>query len=525
MEADELESRPFLSIPEHLNIAHAIVDRHVAAGRGGKIAAWAGDRGYTYAELRDLSNRFGNVLRGLGVGRGDRVLLRLGTNMYSMIAILGAIKIGAVIIPSNFLFRDHEVEKILHNSEAIIAVSTAELAGPIEAVRGRGLALKQVIIAGGTGELSWDRLMENASAELVCERTFANELAFIIYTSGTTGDPKGVEQAHRWIIGAGDPVNHLMVRLRPDDICYQPQDWSFMYPLGSSFFFPLFFGATIVLHEGRFEAEAALRTIERRAVTIFHGVPTIYRMMAAVPGAESRFNLRSLRMGVSAGEALPADTFRDWRERLGVTVHDGIGQTECHIFIANKLGARIKPGSMGRPLPGYEVAVLDDSGAPAKPGEPGHLVFRNDSAGLALGYRNDAERWAAVNRGGWYYTKDITYVDDEGYYWYVSRSDDLIKSRAYLISPKEVESALLEHPAVLEAAVVGIETAAGEHRVKAYLTLKPGNQANDALVHDIKAHVRGVIALYKVPQDIEFAAELPKTANGKILRRELRARA
>ncbi|MGH8013963.1 MAG: acyl-CoA synthetase [Candidatus Binataceae bacterium] len=524
MAADELERRPYLYIPTRLNIAEAVVDRHVAAGRGARIAAWTGDRAYSYAELRELSNRFGNVLRGLGVRAGERVMLRLGTNIYSMIAILGAFKIGAVVIPSNFLFRDHEIAKILNNSEASVVVSTEELAPAIEAARAGAPFLKHVIIADSHGELSWPRLMERASSELTPEPTRADQLAFIIYTSGTTGDPKGVEQAHRWILGAGDPVNRVMVRLSADDVCYQPQDWSFIYPLGSGFFFPLLFGASTVIHEGRFDPEAALHTIKRRGATVMYAVPTIYRMIAAVDDAEARSKLRTLKMGVSAGEALPEDTFRDWQERLGVTLHDGIGQTECHIFIGNQLGARIKPGSMGKPLPGYDVNVLDDSGAPCAPGEPGHLVFRNDHPGLALGYRNDPERWAAVNRGGWYYTKDICHVDDEGYYWYLSRSDDLIKSRAYLISPREVEAVLMEHPAVLEAAVVGLDAEHGEHRVKAFLTLKPGHQAHESLTVEIKAHVRGAIAPYKVPQEIEFVADLPKTTTGKILRRELRAR-
>jgi benzoate-CoA ligase family protein len=524
MGSENLDERPYLEIPEHLNMAEAIVDRHVAAGRGGKVAAYFGDRPYTYAELRELSNRFGNVLRALGVRRGDCVMLRLGTNLYTMVAVIGAMKIGAVAIPTNFLFRDHEVEKILRNSDAVVAVSTPELAGPIESVRARAPALKHLILTGSGGEMSWDCLMERASPELSPLPTLASDVALIIYTSGTTGDPKGVEQAHRWLIGTGDPVNRMMTRLTRDDICYQPQDWSFMYPLGSSFLHPLFVGATVVVSEDRFDPEVALATIERYGVTVFAAVPTIYRLMLASPQAESRFRLRTVRMGISAGEALPADTFNGWRDRFGVTIYDGIGQTETHIFLANRIGMPIKPGSMGKPLPGFEVAILDDEGNPRQLGTPGHLVIRNDHPGLTLGYRKDSERWTAANRGGWYYTKDIAWADDEGYYWYVSRSDDLIKSRAYLISPREVESALLEHPAVLEAAVVGIPDPAIHERVKAFLTLKPGNQPGSALAQEIRSHVRGVIAPYKVPQEIEFLADLPKTANGKILRRELRAR-
>lgn len=524
MGIDNLDRRGYLAIPDRLNIAQAIVDRHVEAGRGGRIAAYFGARPFTYAQLRELSNRFGNALRALGVARGDRVMLRLGTNLHTMVAVLGTMKIGAVAIPSSFLFRDHEVDKILRNSEAVVAISTPELAAPIENVRERAPALRHLILTGAEGETSWDRLMERASSELTPEATRAIDPALIIYTSGTTGDPKGVVQAHRWLIGTGDPVNREMTHLQPDDICYQPQDWSFMYPMGSSFLHPLFVGATVVVGEGRFDPEAALATIERHGVTVFAAVPTIYRLMLAVAHAESRFRLGRLRMGISAGEALPADTFNGWRDRLGVTIYDGLGQTETHIFIANRIGMKIKPGSMGKPLPGFETAILDDAGKPVAAGTPGHLVLRNDHPGLTLGYNKDAERWAAVNRDGWYYTKDIAHTDDDGYYWYVSRSDDLIKSRAYLVSPKEVESTLLEHPAVLEAAVVGIADPMMTEKIKAFVTLRPGNQAGPALAEQIRSYTRGVIAPYKVPQEMEFLAELPKTANGKILRRELRAR-
>jgi benzoate-CoA ligase family protein len=528
MSAYEFDSRPFLQIPERFNIARAIVDRHCDAGLGGKFAAWFNDRPYTYAQLRELSSRLGNSLRGIGVRRGDRVMLRLGTNLHTMVAILGALKIGAVVIPSSFLFRDHEVEKILRNSDAVVAISTPQLAGPIEAVRPGTPDLKHLILTGDaseiSGALSWDRLMESASPELAPESTRSDELAFIIYTSGTTGDPKGVEHAHRWVPGTGDAVIRAMTRLRRDDICYQPQDWSFMYPLGSSFFHPLFIGATVVINEGRFDPEAALATIERRGVTVFAAVPTIYRLMLAAPDAQSRFKLDTLRLGISAGEALPADTFNGWRERFGVTIYDGLGQTESHIFVGNQVGVAIKPGSMGKPLPGYEIAILDDEGNPQKPGDPGHLVIRGGHPGLTLGYRKDAARWAEVNRGGWYYTKDIAYADDDGYYWYVARSDDLIKSRAYLISPKEVESAIMEHPAVLEAAVVGIPDTEQTNRIKAFASLKAGFEPSDALAIEIRNHVRGVIAPYKTPHEIEFMRELPKTANGKILRRELRMR-
>ncbi|MEE9533761.1 MAG: benzoate-CoA ligase family protein [Acidimicrobiia bacterium] len=514
----------YLKIPDRINMAAWVVDRHVTEGRGDNTAVVAEQRSYTFEALRQLSNRAGNALRQLGVGRGDHVLLRLGTNLQCMVAILGAMKIGAVPIPSSTLLREHEIEIILENSDAVAAVSTPELVGPIEAIQARRSMLECIILVGGDGELAWERLLDQAATELTPEPMHRDEPAYMLYTSGTTGEPKGVEHAHRWIIATGDPVANVMMRLGPEDICFQPQDWSFIYPLACNFLFPFHAGATVVLPHGRFEAEEVLATIERHRVTVFCAVPTIYRMMLAVPAAESRFRLDSLRIGVSAGEPLPADTWNEWRERFGVTIYDGLGQSESHIFVANRIGMPIKPGSMGKPLPGYEVAILNDEGEPQPVGEPGRLVIRNDHPGLALGYRKHPELWAAVNQGGWYDTKDFASVDEEGYYWYVSRADDLIKSRAYLISPKEVESAILEHPAVLETGVVGIPDQLMGQRVTAYVTLKASHTASADLAEEIRQHTRQLIAPYKAPQEVAFVAELPKTATGKILRRELRAK-
>lgn len=516
----------YLEIPPRLNMGEWVVDRHVRAGRGGRVAVHVGDRSYTYEEIRRLSNRAGNALRGLGVERGDRVLLRLGTNLDCMLALLGALKIGAVPIPTSTMLREQEIGVILRNSEAVAAIAMPELAAAVEAVRGETPRFAHLLLAGEATDpaASLRALMERGSEELAPEVTAPDDPAFMMYTSGTTGEPKGVEHGHRWIIATGDPITRVMTRLGPGDICFQPQDWSFIYALGCNFFYPFYAGATVVLPTGRFDPEEAFATIARYGVTVFCAVPTIYRMMLAVPGAERRYRLASLRMGVSAGEPLPADTFKEWQERLGVTLYDGIGQTESHIFLANRVGMPIRPGSMGKPLPGYEVAILDDDGKPRPVGEPGHLVIKDDHPGLALGYYRDPDRWAEVNRAGWYYTKDYASEDTDGYYWYVSRSDDLIKSRAYLISPKEVESAVMEHPSVLEAGVVGVPDPLTGQKVRAYVTLKAGVAASPALAEEIKQHTRRVIAAWKAPQEVEFVAELPKTLTGKVLRRELRAK-
>lgn len=503
-----------------------MVDRHIREGRGQNPAVYVGDRTYTYDEIRRRSNRSANALRGLGVEQGDRILLRLGTNLDCMLAFLGALKIGAVPMPTSPMLREQEIGIILRNSGAVAAIAMPELAPTVEAVRGAAPSLAHLLLGGEPADpaRSLRALMERASEELAPVATAPTDPAFMMYTSGTTGEPKGVLHGHRWIIGTGDPITKVMMKLGPSDICFQPQDWSFIYALGCNFLYPFHAGAAVVLPTGRFDAEEAFATIERYRVTVLCAVPTIYRMLLAASEADPRQHLASVRMGVSAGEPLPADTFKEWQERLGVTIYDGIGQTESHIFLANRVEMPIKPGSMGKPLPGYEVAIVDDEGGPQPVGEPGHLVIRNDHPGLALGYYRDPERWAQVNRKGWYYTKDFAYVDEDRYHWYVSRSDDLIKSRAYLISPKEVESAIMEHPSVLEAGVVGVPDPVAGQIVRAYVTLKSGHAASPALAEALKQHTKRVIAPYKAPQEVEFVAELPKTLTGKVLRRELRAK-
>jgi acyl-coenzyme A synthetase/AMP-(fatty) acid ligase len=512
-------TRAYLQIPDPLNLGHWVVDRHVAEGRGHRVAVRSGDTTYSYDDLRRLSNRAGNALRALGVARGDRILLRLGTNLDAMLAFLGAMKIGAVAMPTSPLLRETELRAILKNSEATLAVVRPELAAPLEALQREGAwSGRLLLMEDGKG---FDGLVAH-SDELKAVVTGADEPAFMMYTSGTTGEPKGVVHAHRWIVATGDPITQVMLALSPDDVCFQPQDWSFIYALGCNFLYPFLAGASIVLPTGRFDPQEAVKVIADHRVTVFCAVPTIYRMMLAQLGADDRPRLASLRCGVSAGEPLPVDTFREWRERFGVTIHDGLGQSESHMFIGNRVGAAVKPGSMGRPLPGYDIAVLDDEGKVVSPGQPGHLVIRNDHPGLTLGYHRDPERWAEVNRDGWYYTKDFAYIDEDGDYWYVSRSDDLIKSRAYLISPKEVESALMEHPAVLEAGVVGTPDPVIGQKIHAFVTLKAGVDGSVALAEDIKAHTRRVLAPFKAPQEVEFVTELPKTLTGKVLRRRLR---
>ena len=517
----------YMRIPDRLNLADATLDRQVRAGHGDRVAIYYGDDRITYRELQRRANQFGNALARLGIGRGDRFLIRARNCPEYAVAFLGGIKAGAVPIPSNSLFRPWELEHSINNSGTKAVFTTPDLVEPIRDVRPRCPSLKQVVIIGGPGDTgpTFAELVAGASEELAPAETHRDELAFIVYTSGTTGKPKGVEHAHRWIVGAGDPVTHIVMQIGPEDICFQPQEISFIYSLGCCLLYPLRVGAAVVLEPARFEPEACLAAIQRYRVTLLAAVPTIFRMLIARPGAESRYDLSSLRFGISAGEPLPEDTYHEAKRRFGIEVYDFIGQSEIHGYMGNWSGLPVKPGSVGLPLPPHAVSIADDAGAEVAPGEVGHIVLRQDNPGLALGYRGMEDRWADLNRRDWFYTGDMAYRDPEGYFWYVSRSDDLIKSRAYLISPKEVEAAIMEHPAVLEAGVVGVPDPILGQKVKAFVTLRPGNEPSPVLAEEITERLKGLIAPYKAPKEIEFVADLPKTATGKVLRRELRARA
>lgn len=515
----------YLTIADRVNIAAVTVDRQVARGAGDRVAFYFGEQKVTYRELQRRVNQCGNALSRIGVGRGDRVFFRSHNRPEYVIAALAGFKIGAVPIPTNSLFRAWEIEYLVNNSEAKAAFTTPDLMGPIAEVWPRCPSLKHVVMFGNeaAGHRTFDDLVAGAPDQLTAADTRADELAFIIYTSGTTGRPKGVEHAHRWIVGTGDPIVHFLLQLTPDDVILSPLEISFMYAWGCTVLYPLYAGCAAVLYQGRFDVDRAFQAVQKYRATRFLAVPTIYRMILSRKGIEGEYDLSSIRIAISGGEPLPADTYHEMKRRFGLEVWDSIGQTEIHNYIGQRVGVPVKSGSMGQPFPGHVVTILDDEGREVPPGTVGHLAIRNDNPGLTLGYRKAEERWRQLNRAGWFYTGDLAYKDADGYYWYVSRSDDLIKSRAYLISPKEVEDATMEHPAVLEAGVVGIPDPDLGQRVRAYVALKPGHEPSPALAAEIIEKIKSVIAPYKAPKEIEFVTELPKTATGKILRRELRA--
>jgi acyl-coenzyme A synthetase/AMP-(fatty) acid ligase len=527
---------PWSFIPEHYNLGVALTHGQVAQGRGDKLALlWENAAGqtrfFTYAQLDALSDRLAAGLRQIGVRRGDRVFLRLPNRPEFYLAALAVAKLGGVFIPSSTQFRDAEVRYRLQDSEAVAAVTTASLADTIDRVSGDCPALHHVIVVDEPGVtasgdmLDFEELLGLGKGSFAPEATRSDDLAFLAYTSGTTGDPKGVVHLQRYPV-AYESLVRCWHDYRPDDIVACPSELGWLLPVASTFLYALGHGLTVVLYDpqgGRFDARRWFSFFEKYRISNFTAPPTVYRMLMAEADAARRHDLSSWRHGVSAGEPLPADTLEAIRRAFGVTVLDGIGMSECMVYCCNVLGAPLKPGSCGRPAPGTVIELMDDDLKPVPAGQDGVLCVRRDShPGMMKEYWRKPERTAEIFRGDWYCSGDVLRRDEDGYFWFQGRNDDVIKASGYRISPFEVESCLVSHPAVLEAAAVEAPDPVRGKVVKAFVVLRPGVEPGDRLRTEIQDFAKGQMAGYKYPRLLEFVAALPKTTSGKVKRKELR---
>jgi benzoate-CoA ligase len=503
--------------------ASAVLDENLAAGRGGKVAIHMGDQTYTYQQLSELANRTGNALSALGVGQEQRVLMLLLDTPQFPATFFGAIKIGAVPIPTNTVMQPADYEYFLNDSRAKVAVVSGPLYHLIEPIRARCPHLKHVVVVGGDGApgtLDWQTWVDAASPALDPADTSPDDIAFWLYSSGSTGFPKGAVHLQHDIAVTIENYACGVLNLTENDLCFSGSKLFHAYGLGNNMTFPYGVGASTVLFPGRPTPEALFETITRFRPTLFFSVPTMYAAMLAVPDAAQKYDLRSVRLCVSAAEALPAEIYRQWKEMFGLEILDGIGSTELlHIFISNSPG-RVKPGSSGQVVPGYRARLTDENGLDVPRGEIGDLLVSGDSA--APFYWNKHAKSKHTMRGEWVFTGDKYHVDADGYYWYDGRSDDMLKVGGAWVSPIEVESALIEHPAVLESAVVGAKDEAGLVKTKAFVVLQEGHQGSSQLAAELQEFVKGRIAPYKYPRSIEFAKDLPKTVTGKIQRYKLR---
>jgi benzoate-CoA ligase family protein len=510
-------------LPAQFNVATYFVDRHLEEGRAGAPAFFCEDRTLTYGEVADLANRGGNVFRNLGVEMEGRVLMICLDAPEFLTAFWGAVKLGAVPIPVNTLMRGADYLYFLNDSRARVVVISAPLLAQVSPVLGQATFLKHVLVAGGTDHphLCWEDELAKASSRLEAAPTSRDDPAFWLYSSGSTGFPKGAVHLHHDMVICQETYAKQVLGIRPTDRVYSAAKLFFAYGLGNAGYFPMGVGAQSVLSPHRPTPEGVFEILTRHCPTLFFGVPTLYAGMLAVKEAERRFDLSSLRLCISAGEALPEEIYTRWRERFGVEIVDGIGTTEIlHIFLSNRPGAA-RPGSTGLPVPGYEAIIVDDEGRPVALGEIGNLRVKGDST-MAY-YWNKHEKTKETLYGPWIQTGDKYYQDADGYFWYCGRADDMLKVGGIWVSPVEVEATLVKHSAVLEAAVVGQEDSDRLVKPKAFVVLKEPVGDPAGLAEELKTFVKDKIAPYKYPRWIEFVSDLPKTATGKIQRFKLRA--
>jgi benzoate-CoA ligase len=452
----------------------------------------------------------------------QRVLCLLLDSPAFLAAFFGAIKIGAVPVPVNTMMRGADYLYFLNDSRSPVAIISEPLLAEAGPILKDAPHLRHVVVVGRATppHLEWEAWLGRASSTLAPAPTSKDDAAFWLYSSGSTGRPKGAVHLHHDMVYCADTYARQVLGMTEGDRALSAAKLFFAYGLGNAGYFPLHVGGQTVLHPHRPTPEAMFELITRHRPTLFFGVPTLYAAMLQVKEAERRFDLSSLRQCVSAGEALPEELYRRWHERFGVEILDGIGTTEIlHIFLSNRPG-RVRPGSSGLPVPGYECAVVDDEGKPVPQGEIGHLRVKGDST-MAY-YWNQHEKTKDTLIGHFIQTGDKYYQDADGYFWYCGRADDMLKVGGIWVSPVEVENTLVAHPAVLEAAVVGREDTDRLVKPRAFVVLKDGHAASPALEADLKAFVKDRIAPYKYPRWIEFVADLPKTATGKIQRFKLR---
>jgi len=520
-----------LGVPPSFNAATYFVDRNVEAGRGSNVAIETGDERITYAEVLANVNRVASGLRRIGVRREERVALLLVDSPEFAYSFFGAIKVGAVPIPLNTLWKPADYAHVLRDSGATAAIVSEELLPAVDAVPAADRRTLRHVIAAGAGgapqapaTLRFDALLQQGDADCEAEPTSRDAAAFWLYSSGSTGASKGCVHLQHDMVVCAKLFGQGILGITERDRTFSVAKLFFAYGLGNALYFPFSVGATTILWPGPPTPVNVYAVVERHRPTLFYSVPTGYAMMLAhgrpEGDAAADFDMSSVRLAVSAGEALPAALYERFKQRFGVDIVDGIGSTEAlHMFISNRPGA-IRPGSSGQIVDGYDARILDETGAPVPRGEIGNLWVRGDSTCAA--YWNQHEKTKSTIEGHWIRTGDKYSVDAEGYYWYAGRTDDMLKVGGQWVSPIEVENALVAHEAVLECGVIGREDHDGLTKTMAFVVLRERTRASPELAKELQQFVRTHLAAYKRPQWVEFLPELPKTATGKIQRYRLR---
>lgn len=544
------ERRALSGLPDGaVNIAHEAVDRHAKSELAGRdalrfVRADGDTHSLSYAQLAEDTDRFASLLRTLGVQHGERVFSLLGRTPALYVAVLGTLKHGAVFCPLFSAFGPEPVRQRLELGAGSVLVTTrAHYRRKVAALRGELPALRHVLLVDADGQPERDTLdlaalMAEATPYGAIAATRPEDMALLHFTSGTTGRPKGAVHVHD-AVTAHYATGRLALDLHPEDIYWCTADPGWVTGTSYGIIAPLVHGVTTVVDEEEMDIERWYRILAEQKVTVWYTAPTALRMLMKAGAARAKaHDLSSLRFVASVGEPLNPEVVVWGQEALGHPIHDNWWQTETGgIMISNYLSMDIRPGSMGRPLPGIEAAIVarDDTGAPVvragevelvtDPDTMGELALRAGWPSMFRGYLNEEERYRRCFVGGWYLTGDLARRDEDGYYWFVGRGDDVIKSSGHLIGPFEVESSLMEHDAVAEAGVIGVPDPVAGEVVKAFVELKPGFAASDALRLDIIGFARKRLGAAVAPRELEFTTALPKTRSGKILRRLLKARA
>lgn len=516
--------KPVLDLPHQFNVATHFIDRNVEEGRGNKIAIECGEQQVSYGQLLEHVNRLGNALRDMGVRPEERVLILLPDIPEFLYSFFGVIKIGAVAVPVNTQLRPHEYEYIVNDTRARVAIVGEGLLEKLEQVPSEiRRYLKRIIVAGETapGCESLSQCLSGASPELAAESTCKDDAAFWLYSSGSTGPPKGCVHLHHDMVVSSEHYAKGILAMSDQDRCYSVAKLFFAYGLGNAGYYPLFAAGTTILSPARPTPETIFANIERYRPTLFFSVPTNYAQLLAYKREQGgEFDMSSVRYAISAGEPLPAPLFHRFKERFGIEILDALGSTEMLQMVISNRPGQIRPGSSGKIIPGYQARIVDENDEDVPPGEIGSLLVQCDAT--CAGYWNQHEKTKQCFVGAWFRTGDKYYQDEDGFFWYAGRGDDLFKVNGRWLSPAEVESALIAHPAVLEAAVVARKDDDGLLKPAAYVVLGPDQLATDSLSRELQDWVGQNLSSYKRPQWVEFMTELPKTATGKLQRFKLR---
>ncbi len=522
----------FKQIPHRLNSTEELLDKVVAGGKGDRVALYFEDKRIPYKALLAQVNKLGSALKRLGIEVADRVALRLPNIPPAIVANFAVLKIGGVILPTSALFSRAEIAHVLNNAEVKAVIVAAALLEELEKAKPELRTVKHIVVVGGEadqikkkGYLPYQELLDSGEATCDPVRRDRLDVSVLLFTSGTTGLPKGTVHFVEEALIVPDSFGKYCWRLTEDDVLLSAAPLAMAAGYSAAATIPYRFGAALSLLP-RFTPEGMFETIQNHKVTVLSALPTAYRKLLQVPDAEKRYNLSSLKLCTGGGESLTAQTYLDWKAKFGQEIFEGLGTTEMmFVFISSAATRKVKPGSIGPAVPGYELRVINEDGKECKRGEPGQLWARGSTGTI---YWRDPEKQRSAVRDGWCRAGDMVSMDEDGYIWFLAREDDLIKSSGYRIGPEEIEDVLVTHPAVADAGIVGVPDPVMGQKTKAFVALKTGQQPSESLKAELVEFCKGKIAVYKLPREIEFVGQMPRApgpggpGTGKLLRRLLR---